>query len=722
MSRKRKGIHLEPPSSKKSRNGTFLIPGKVYTARPRYTPHQDSRVGDNFHSVPYPLTLLPFKSWCVFHRRKEGTPNHQLLCPQCENCRGKPTAHQRKLFLVAERLSWEEGVVPTRERTRNEEALWEVNFELGIVDPHVDDTQNNPGGKNSRINMFYPYDTEEEAEMAFDFLQRADQISQTSFKLWTNTLDKLSHLAATEAPKESSRAPLQEVSHSRANVRAALPTPSSSNNDDDFHKGHPHPKSPEAILQKHGQFLQNIPFPVGFILAQRASRNSECRELLDSVANHSASHHSHDLFKKILDECYKDCISSLPQSGGPKDMAVLALLSQKALEHLDLARLLGRVQDARASPGEMKLFNWLYQAASKSMHCPGGALKALDPHLQTVQADLAHLLSTRCSELARIELTPDGEARIVHLREGMNLSWQDIACSLGNIRCTPGSLLIYYAQILQPAARHKIRCMQLHHDLLQACANSTVPGLSEMAQSCSPAIDLASGLRQQVKRAIEKHAQQVPIFGRLFDRISSGKSTAKQQFLFRQVVEAFKTFDRAVAIDPGTYNEKRCERILLLQLQGFYHRIMQQLLQDDTCFAHSNPPPPIWTCTISKVVSEHDASKTMNSSRGNNGNAITLHKTATPLASWSQVSTAPPAQPARLLTAKNSSLPDFYCLLDKIERTSYVGMRFLETYAEYLRKDVCTDCWLKGSLMDDDEFEALEREIEREMDDDGVGG
>ncbi|KAF2749775.1 hypothetical protein M011DRAFT_276334 [Sporormia fimetaria CBS 119925] len=44
------------------------------------------------------------------------------------------------------------------------------------------------------------------------------------------------------------------------------------------------------------------------------------------------------------------------------------------------------------------------------------------------------------------------------------------------------------------------------------------------------------------------------------------------------------------------------------------------------------------------------------------------------------------------------TLPDFYSLLDRIERTSYVGAVFLEAYAEHLHRDECRDCWVKRNI------------------------
>lgn len=64
---------------------------------------------------------------------------------------------------------------------------------------------------------------------------------------------------------------------------------------------------------------------------------------------------------------------------------------------------------------------------------------------------------------------------------------------------------------------------------------------------------------------------------------------------------------------------------------------------------------------------------------------------------------SPPVEPSQsnsIITFR--TLVRFYELLDTIERTSYVGARFLEAYAEYLSKDVCRDCWAKRCIDEGD--------------------
>lgn len=65
------------------------------------------------------------------------------------------------------------------------------------------------------------------------------------------------------------------------------------------------------------------------------------------------------------------------------------------------------------------------------------------------------------------------------------------------------------------------------------------------------------------------------------------------------------------------------------------------------------------------------------------------------------------AAPRKRRKTTYTTLQDFYSLLDKIERKSFVGAQFLEAYAEYLRDDLCGDCWLKHSIVLDDAFAAV---------------
>jgi hypothetical protein len=90
----------------------------------------------------------------------------------------------RKLFLVAERLSWDDKLVAMPDKDRNEELNWAVNYELGILDPFVEDAEQIPGGKNSRHNRFYPYRNEYEMKLAFKLMFMTEDLSATAWALW----------------------------------------------------------------------------------------------------------------------------------------------------------------------------------------------------------------------------------------------------------------------------------------------------------------------------------------------------------------------------------------------------------------------------------------------------------------------------------------------------------------------------------------------------------
>jgi hypothetical protein len=76
-------------------------------------------------------------------------PTLAFSCPVCRTP-PKMTAHMRKLFLVAERLPREEGMVSNHDKDLNEELNWKFNWELGILDPFVEDPGQIPEGRTAR--------------------------------------------------------------------------------------------------------------------------------------------------------------------------------------------------------------------------------------------------------------------------------------------------------------------------------------------------------------------------------------------------------------------------------------------------------------------------------------------------------------------------------------------------------------------------------------------
>jgi hypothetical protein len=182
----------------------YVPPGSLPLGQLRHYPaqkhknHAYSRIGSNFHTLPYPLGCMPYGSWYALHNGEKF--HSQFQCPACLRAR-KPTAHLRKLFLVAERLSRADGYFSAGDRNLNEELNWEVNYQLGILDPFVEDADQVPGGKNSRSNPWYPYKNGFEMQRALDLIATADNLTEASWSLWTSAH---MYLGLMRAPKSDS--------------------------------------------------------------------------------------------------------------------------------------------------------------------------------------------------------------------------------------------------------------------------------------------------------------------------------------------------------------------------------------------------------------------------------------------------------------------------------------------------------------------------------------
>ncbi|KAF4307482.1 hypothetical protein GTA08_BOTSDO03731 [Botryosphaeria dothidea] len=227
-----------PPPPPRKRAHCFKTPlalvdafvHRSYKPRVKHRNHPDPGVGENFHSVPYPLSLMPYSSWHVLHHRRDPSVTaHCFACPACRSRRSFPSPHTQKLFLVAERLSWEDGAVPTAERELNQELTWEVNFQLGIEDPVIEQV---PGGNNSRRNQWHPFANEIDCAAAMKLIARADCLTEKSYAMWSKMLDTL----YTILPGDDADGPsASESSHSQSLpepvdkvIDSHLPTPPSS--------------------------------------------------------------------------------------------------------------------------------------------------------------------------------------------------------------------------------------------------------------------------------------------------------------------------------------------------------------------------------------------------------------------------------------------------------------------------------------------------------------
>lgn len=203
---------------------------KSYKPRVSHRNHPNSGVGENFHSVPYPLGLMPYSSWhLLHHRRDSASPQHRFVCPACRKHRLSPSPHRQKLFLVAERLSWEDGTVPTAERELNQELTWEVNFQLGIEAPTLLDSEQVAGGGSSELHRWFPFENEADCTAALQLIARADCLTERSYALWVKMLETLyngeEHSVSQSAPSQSASKVDMDPS---ADKHSLLPTPPSS--------------------------------------------------------------------------------------------------------------------------------------------------------------------------------------------------------------------------------------------------------------------------------------------------------------------------------------------------------------------------------------------------------------------------------------------------------------------------------------------------------------
>ncbi|KAI6865841.1 hypothetical protein KC323_g4199 [Hortaea werneckii] len=194
----------------------------------KYLAHPDSFIQMHWkdhHDVAYPLTLLPKATWNALHNNKP----HGAVCARCRRPRHL-SPHDRKLFLTAERLSWPRLTFGYKARTGIEEALWPVNFELGVEEPvqfsmHHDISS----AKKSFKNKDFPYADSSEAEMVMRVVDHAEILTNALWELW-RSLDQgatptLSHASTTGA--SSARPPLSEISDNSKPPQEPLTPPSS---------------------------------------------------------------------------------------------------------------------------------------------------------------------------------------------------------------------------------------------------------------------------------------------------------------------------------------------------------------------------------------------------------------------------------------------------------------------------------------------------------------
>ena len=176
----------------------------IFGNRPKvkYLDHPDAGIDMGWrdhHDVAYPISLLPKATWDTLHHSKP----FGAYCSRCRKPR-EITPHQRKLFLTGERLSWPPVTFGVKAKTRIEEALWPVNFGLGIEEPVLLSTQPTIlGGNKSRKDRWYPFKSAVEAQMVMWVLEQADALTENSWAAWKTLAHEQSRQA--KQPKEGNR-------------------------------------------------------------------------------------------------------------------------------------------------------------------------------------------------------------------------------------------------------------------------------------------------------------------------------------------------------------------------------------------------------------------------------------------------------------------------------------------------------------------------------------
>lgn len=117
------------------------------------------------------------------HHRPSPSAKYRFRCPVCRQER-IATAHARKVFLVAERLAWNDAIVSTHDKDLNKELSWAVNYEVGILETSIEDGGQLPGGRKSQDNQFYPYQNEHEMRLALKLVFMMDEMTPATWALW----------------------------------------------------------------------------------------------------------------------------------------------------------------------------------------------------------------------------------------------------------------------------------------------------------------------------------------------------------------------------------------------------------------------------------------------------------------------------------------------------------------------------------------------------------
>jgi len=83
----------------------------------------------------------------------------------------------------------ETALFPSGDRSKNEEALWAVNAELEIWEPAVEDEEIVIGGRLSRENEYFPFQSEHEAQAVLRVVATAEILTKRSWAAWRRMIN-----------------------------------------------------------------------------------------------------------------------------------------------------------------------------------------------------------------------------------------------------------------------------------------------------------------------------------------------------------------------------------------------------------------------------------------------------------------------------------------------------------------------------------------------------
>jgi hypothetical protein len=125
---------------------------------------------------------MPYESWYRLHHGSGLQRISAINCPVCEGKR-EATIYICKLFLVAERLTWEADSVSMSDRNLNANLNSKLNHELGIPSRVVNFPEHVPSGKHSKTNKYHPYENEHEMMLALKLLFMTDNWKAAAWSL-----------------------------------------------------------------------------------------------------------------------------------------------------------------------------------------------------------------------------------------------------------------------------------------------------------------------------------------------------------------------------------------------------------------------------------------------------------------------------------------------------------------------------------------------------------